>query len=62
MASYSPLYPGVDMDTKMVDQNYDHWAEDTALAVGILPNYPALIEETVLDLGRFGDNRISSCQ
>ncbi|CRH70318.1 Uncharacterised protein [Chlamydia trachomatis] len=46
----------------MVVQDYDHLAEDTALAVGILPNFPALIEETVLDLGRFGYNRISSCQ
>lgn len=43
----------------MVVQDYDYLAEDTALAVGILPNFPALIEETVLDLGRFGYNRIS---
>jgi hypothetical protein len=38
----------------MIVQDYDYLAEDTALAVGTLPNIPALVEETVLDLGRFG--------
>ncbi|WP_317777796.1 hypothetical protein [Peribacillus sp. CSMR9] len=54
MASYSPLYPGYDMDTLMAVQDYDYFAEDTVLAAGTLPNIPALIEDTVLDLGRLG--------
>ncbi|MFP3508653.1 hypothetical protein SB775_03075 [Peribacillus sp. SIMBA_075] len=54
MASYSPLYPGYDMDTLMAVQDYDYFAEDTVLAAGTLPNIPALIEDTVFDLGRLG--------